>query len=194
MTFAFKVWDQANDGQTMALRVNDVDELARLAEVCTGWGRRGKLAEPRCLPNTCRSGRHRASPIRSKRRRSLAEFPDRAALRLLPRQAIPGDVHRQAASGRWLRKPGLLRCGARLECCASATPPRSTHSRVAPRGASGPDRRTPITSRSNICQTNWAEQDDFGRSRPTREDAESPVSAGTSRHRPVRGEGDKSGS
>ena len=36
MPFAFKVWDQANDGQTMALRVSDVDELVRLATVCTG--------------------------------------------------------------------------------------------------------------------------------------------------------------
>lgn len=36
MAFDFKVWDQANDGQTMAIRVEDVDELRRLADVCTG--------------------------------------------------------------------------------------------------------------------------------------------------------------
>jgi hypothetical protein len=36
VAFAFKVWDQANDGQTMAIRVEDVDELERLAQVCTG--------------------------------------------------------------------------------------------------------------------------------------------------------------
>lgn len=36
MAFAFKVWDQANDGGTMAIRAKNVREIARLANVCTG--------------------------------------------------------------------------------------------------------------------------------------------------------------
>ena len=44
MRFAFKIWDQANDGQTMGVRVDSVVELDRLAGVCVGpdaagnWG------------------------------------------------------------------------------------------------------------------------------------------------------------
>jgi hypothetical protein len=34
--FDFKIWDQANDGQTMAIRVDTVDELLRLSAVSTG--------------------------------------------------------------------------------------------------------------------------------------------------------------
>jgi len=34
--FAFKVWDQSNDGQTMAIRVETTDELRRLARACAG--------------------------------------------------------------------------------------------------------------------------------------------------------------
>lgn len=36
MPFSFKIWDQANDGQTMAIRVEDVAELQRLSAVCIG--------------------------------------------------------------------------------------------------------------------------------------------------------------
>ncbi len=36
MTLAFKIWDQANDGATMAIRAADTGELAKLAEVCVG--------------------------------------------------------------------------------------------------------------------------------------------------------------
>lgn len=42
--YYFKVWDQANDGQTMAIRVADVNVLAAFAAVCSGpdmaghWG------------------------------------------------------------------------------------------------------------------------------------------------------------
>lgn len=34
--FIFKIWDQAHDGQTMAIRVENVDELKQLAAICTG--------------------------------------------------------------------------------------------------------------------------------------------------------------
>jgi hypothetical protein len=36
MAFAFKIWDQSNDGNTMAIRVSNTEELDRLATVCTG--------------------------------------------------------------------------------------------------------------------------------------------------------------
>ena len=36
VAFDFKIWDQANDGQTMAVRVESVDELRRLADACMG--------------------------------------------------------------------------------------------------------------------------------------------------------------
>jgi hypothetical protein len=36
MAFAFKIWDQANDGQTMAIRVENTNELRRLSRECTG--------------------------------------------------------------------------------------------------------------------------------------------------------------
>lgn len=36
MSFAFKIWDQANDGQTMAIRAANVSVLQRLSVECTG--------------------------------------------------------------------------------------------------------------------------------------------------------------
>ncbi len=35
MGFAFKIWNQGNDGRTMGIRVADVSEVARFASVCT---------------------------------------------------------------------------------------------------------------------------------------------------------------
>lgn len=35
MSFNFKIWDQGNDGKTMAVRVEDVGELARFAAACS---------------------------------------------------------------------------------------------------------------------------------------------------------------
>lgn len=35
MSFSFKIWDQGNDGRTMAVRVEDVKELAKFAGACT---------------------------------------------------------------------------------------------------------------------------------------------------------------
>lgn len=34
MPFRFKIWNQGNDGQTMGIRVADVDELASFATAC----------------------------------------------------------------------------------------------------------------------------------------------------------------
>ena len=35
MPFKFKIWDQGNDGSTMAIRVKNVKELAKFAGACT---------------------------------------------------------------------------------------------------------------------------------------------------------------
>ena len=42
MSFKFKIWDQGHDGQTSAIRVQNVTELAIFARACTGPDRRGR--------------------------------------------------------------------------------------------------------------------------------------------------------
>lgn len=41
MPSKFKIWDQGHDGQTIAIRLENVAELSRFARVCTGPDRHG---------------------------------------------------------------------------------------------------------------------------------------------------------
>lgn len=47
MAFRFKIWDQGHDGSTMGIRVRDLEELRKLASVCTSPDMRGRYTDLR---------------------------------------------------------------------------------------------------------------------------------------------------